>query len=41
VIIQGESGANDPVGIALLVSLLTIGSGPSARYLAPSSFRWR
>ncbi|MGB8997296.1 MAG: cation:proton antiporter [Pseudonocardiaceae bacterium] len=25
VIIQGESGANDPVGIALLVSLLTIG----------------
>ncbi|PZS38191.1 MAG: sodium:proton exchanger [Pseudonocardiales bacterium] len=26
VIIQGESGANDPVGIALLVSLLTIGA---------------
>jgi cell volume regulation protein A len=27
VIIEGESGANDPVGIALLVSLLTAGSG--------------
>jgi hypothetical protein len=26
VIIEGESGANDPVGIALLVSLLTAGS---------------
>ncbi len=32
VILEGESGANDPVGIALLVSLLTIGgdSGPGA-----------
>lgn len=27
VILEGESGANDPVGIALMVSLLTAGSG--------------
>ena len=29
-ILEGESGANDPVGIALLVSLLTGGRQPSA-----------
>lgn len=32
-ILEGESGANDPVGIALLVSLLTVGTGPAGNPL--------
>jgi cell volume regulation protein A len=38
VIVEGESGANDPVGIALLVSLLTVGSGLGAGWAVLGEF---
>ena len=38
VILEGESGANDPVGIALLLALLTVGSGLDAAAVGSIAF---